>query len=45
MVELLILLMCGGILASGVLAVVLGNLMAAMVSALVLAALLWFGVK
>ncbi len=33
MVELLILLMCGGILASGVLAVVLGNLMAAMVSA------------
>ncbi len=33
MVELLILLMCGGILASGVLAVVLGTLMAAMVSA------------
>lgn len=33
MLELLILLVCGGILVSGVLAVRLGNLMAAMVSA------------
>ena len=33
MLELLVLQVCGGILVSGVLAVMLGNLMAAMVSA------------
>ncbi|WP_159948852.1 hydrogenase subunit MbhD domain-containing protein [Rhizobium sp. 18065] len=33
MLELLILLVCGSILVSGVLAVLLGNLMAAMISA------------